>query len=32
MFSMEGNLPSPVFKGYDDQRYSTAFAERGRIR
>jgi hypothetical protein len=32
MFSMEGNLPSPVFKGYDDQRYSPAFAERGRIR
>jgi hypothetical protein len=29
---MEGDLPSPVFKGYDDQRYSTAFAERGRIR
>lgn len=29
---MEGNLPSPVFKGYDDQRYSTAFAECGRIR
>ena len=32
MFSTEGNLPSPVFKGYDDQRYFTAFAERGRIR
>jgi hypothetical protein len=32
MFSMEGNLPSPVFKGYDEQQYSTALAECGRIR
>lgn len=32
MVSMEGSLPSPVFKGYDDKRYSTAFAEDGRIR
>jgi hypothetical protein len=32
MFSMEGNLPSPVFKGDDDQRCSAVFAERGRIR
>lgn len=32
MFSMEGHLPLPVFKTYDDQRWSTALAKHGRIR
>jgi hypothetical protein len=32
MFSVEGDLPSLVFKGYDNQQWSAAFAERGCIR